>query len=457
MSCTLTIPDPLPEDGYRKLSPRELAQRSAAMDCIHKQEAGHCQGQVYTTIFFDGTGNNQDWVEPKATGNQRDRSKHSNVARLFNAVIPDAESGLFPWYITGVGTPMKEIGDNNQSGNTLGLGAGYMGADRINWGITRIFNSIHAYATDGHVLLTDDAAKQLVNSISSSSSSGSNSSGMMRQALAPSVGLGAELGRMMANIAMEKQRRIAALRQWEDKLVAVLKSNQSKRKVTSVNGPAQKDAFEIPVKLLSDYKAYWNECHIASSSSGKDGVMNMIHQHTRQYLQWRKALPTKVDLQYRDIYISAEEPDRGQLKEAQDDLVEQVNAIRTSLQSPLKTLGTEAMLGILSPATAAKFAWEHRPTSDETRELFSAATENSDVPKGVQNLFNRYLHDSRAGFRLPTNMEPQDITGGYLRYRNVYRNSHEQTVASTSHDSTASLTAEVPKSSMAGTGEGATV
>ncbi|MCP3723235.1 DUF2235 domain-containing protein [Paraburkholderia sp. CNPSo 3272] len=235
MSYTLTIPDPLPADGYRKLSPREMTQRAAAMDCVHKQEAGHCQGQVYATIFFDGTGNNQDWTEPKTSGDQRARNKHSNVARLFNAAIPDARTGLFPWYITGVGTPMKDIGDNNQSGNTLGMGAGYMGADRINWSITRIFNSIHSYATEGHVLLTDDVAKKLVNSISSSSSS--DSSAIMQQALPTSiaVGVGAKMGQTLANMALENQRRIADFRKWEEKLRAVLTSDQCKRKVTSVN------------------------------------------------------------------------------------------------------------------------------------------------------------------------------------------------------------------------------
>ncbi|WP_322028894.1 DUF2235 domain-containing protein [Paraburkholderia sp. J76] len=611
MSYTITIPEPLPSDGYRQLSPRELAKRAAAMDCIHKQEAGHCQGQVYATVFFDGTGNNQDWTEPKTSGTQKDRNKHSNVARLFNAAIPDAKSGLFPWYITGVGTPMSDIGDNNQSGNTLGLGAGYMGADRINWGITRILNSIHAYATDGHVLITDDAAKQLVNSISSSSNS--DSGGMMGGTLTASitVGLGAKLGQTLANMAMEKQRRIAALRKWEDKLEVALKNSQ--RKVTSVNlavfgfsrgaaearafsnwlgellkqndggyntlagvpirlyfmglfdtvasvgvpnmilgvnghmawasgtqsipsfieqcvhlvalheqracfplemasnvrqvaypgmhsdigggylpteqgktgqlsqiplndmyyeavkagvpllsrdeinsRPAQKSAFEISADLLAAYKGYWSDNHIVTSASGQSGVLDMIHQHTRQYLQWRKALPTQLDLKNRDYYTAAIQDDRLQLKEAQDDLAEQVSAIRTSLQSPLKTVGTEAMLGLLSPVKAEKYAWEHRPTSDETRELFSAVTDNADVPRGVHTLFNHYLHDSRAGFRLPTSMEPQDITGGYLRYRNVYQNSQEQTVASSTQGTTAPGDAQFAQDALVGTGEEAT-
>ncbi|MGF6753544.1 T6SS phospholipase effector Tle1-like catalytic domain-containing protein [Paraburkholderia sp. GAS42] len=612
MSYTLTRPEPLPADGYRKLSPRDMARRAAAMACIHKQEAGHCQGQVYATVFFDGTGNNQDWVEPKTTGNQRDRNKHSNVSRLYNARVDKSDEGLFSFYIPGVGTPMEEIGDNNQSGNTLGMGAGYMGADRINWGITRILNAIHTYATDGHVLLTNDAAKQLVNSISSSSSS--NSAGVMGQTFANSVtvGLGAKLGQMLANMAMEKQRRVAALRKWEDKLEGVLNSGQRKVKSVNVavfgfsrgsaearafanwlsellkkndggyytlagvpirlyfmglfdtvasvgipnmmpgvnghmawadgtqpipgiveqcvhfialheqracfplemasnvrqvaypgmhsdvgggylpteqgkcgqlsqiplndmyyeavkagvpllsrdeidNRPEQKAAFEIPTDLLSAYKAYWSDNHIITSASGESGVLDMIRQHTRQYLQWRKALPAKVDLENRDFYNHATADDRDQLKEAQNGLAEQVNAMRATLQSPLKTAGTDALLNLLSPAVAAKYAWEHRPGSSETRELFSAVVENAEVPVGVEKLFNGYLHDSRAGFRIPKKMEPQDITGGYLRYRNVYQNNHEQTVAALTQDDGATLAENITEKALNGTDEEATV
>jgi hypothetical protein len=487
-----------------------------------------------------------------------------------------------------------------------------MGADRINWGITRIFNAIHAYATDGHVLLTDDAAKQLVNSISSSSSS--NSGGVMGQTFATSatVGLGVKLGQTLANMAVEKQRRVAALRKWEGKLEAVLKGSQ--RKVTSVNvavfgfsrgaaearafanwlsellrqddggyytlagvplrlyfmglfdtvasvgvpnmipgvnghmgwadgtqsipgiveqcvhfialheqracfplemadnvrqtaypgmhsdvgggylpteqgksgqlsqiplndmyyeavkagvpllsrdeinnRPAQKAAFEIPTDLLSAYKAYWSDNHIITSASGESGALDVIHQHTRQYLQWRKALPAKVDLENRDFYRQATTDDRDQLKEAQNDLAEQVHAIRGALQSPLKTVGADALLNLLSPAVAAKYAWEHRPGSSETRELLSAATENAEVPIGVEKLFDRYLHDSRTGFRIPKKMEPQDVMGGYLRYRNVYQNNQEQTVAALTQNDGATLAEDTTEKALNGTAEESTV
>ncbi|MBB3257217.1 hypothetical protein F4827_002236 [Paraburkholderia bannensis] len=564
MSYSVSIPEPLPADGYRKLSPREMARRAAAMECIHKKEAGQCQGQIYATLFFDGTGNNQDWTEPKTTGNQQARNKHSNVARLFNATPIARAEGFFPYYIPGVGTPFAKIGDNNQSGDTLGLGAGYMGADRINWGITQLFNAVHEYATDGHVLITDDAAKALVNSISSNSAS--------------------TLEQMLANMAVEKQRRVTALRQLEEKLAAVLKTTQ--RKVTSINvavfgfsrgaaearaftnwlndllkrddggyytlagvplrlyflglfdtvasvgvpnmipgvnghmawadgtqtvpeiveqcvhfialheqracfplemasnvrqvaypgmhsdlgggylpteqgkagqlsqiplndmyyeafkagvpllsrdeinsRPALKTQFEIPADLLAAYNAYWRDNGIGAGASGKDNVLRMIQRHTRQYLQWRKALPSRLDLDKRPFWERAESDDQAQLSEAQNDLTEQIHDIGPRLQSTLKTAGTATMLEVLSPALASRYAWDHRPVSSETRELFAVVTENAKVPASVQKFFDDYLHDSRAGFRIRNKMEFHGLTGGYLRYRNIYQNTREQTVA----------------------------
>jgi hypothetical protein len=225
-----------------------------------------------------------------------------------------------------------------------------------------------------------------------------------------------------------------------------------------INGrPALKEQFDIPTDLLAAYKAYWSDSRVNTNASGNEGVLDVIHQHTRQYLQWRKALPAKVDLENRDFYSQAEIDDRDRLKEAQNGLAEQVNALRATLQSPLKTAGTDAFLNLLSPAAAAKYTWEHRPASSETRELFSAAISNAQVPIGVQRLFDRYLHDSRAGFRIPKKMEPQDVTGGYLRYRNIYQNNEQQTLAALTQGDGARLAEEAREKALNGTDEEATV
>jgi len=76
---------PAPLSGKRKLTSREAAQRAKAMACIHSRNATQCQGQVYASLFFDGTGNNDRWVQEGFKHTQRQRNKHSNVARLFDA------------------------------------------------------------------------------------------------------------------------------------------------------------------------------------------------------------------------------------------------------------------------------------------------------------------------------------------------------------------------------------
>jgi hypothetical protein len=145
MSDLLTIPDPMPAEGYRTLSPREMMLRQRAMTCIRSHDSAQCQGQVYATVFFDGSGNNMTWHESDPVKTQEDLGKHSNVARLFNARIDEPEDGFFAYYIPGVGTPFDKIGDLDggllASGQRkLGGIGGYMGADRINWGITRFYN-----------------------------------------------------------------------------------------------------------------------------------------------------------------------------------------------------------------------------------------------------------------------------------------------------------------------------
>ncbi|WP_158545059.1 T6SS phospholipase effector Tle1-like catalytic domain-containing protein [Dyella monticola] len=206
----MTIPDPMPVDGYRKLTPLEMMQRQRALTCIRSKESAQCQGQVYATVFFDGTGNNMDWQEPGTSGKQQDLGKHSNIARLFNARFDEPENGFFSYYIPGAGTPFEKIGDHDGGAiaygqRTLGGIGGYMGADRINWGITRVYNAVHAYITDGALLFSDDQAKIIVNNMSSS----------------------------VGALTFENSYRRRVLHTWEEKLAAVVQKSQ--RHITQIN------------------------------------------------------------------------------------------------------------------------------------------------------------------------------------------------------------------------------
>ncbi|WNG53847.1 DUF2235 domain-containing protein [Archangium gephyra] len=83
---------------------------------------------IRIAFFFDGTGNNLD----ADVGND----EHSNVARLFRAHHrDDPTQGVFRYYIPGIGTRFKEVGDTG--GETLGLAFGGKGQARLDWAMRK--------------------------------------------------------------------------------------------------------------------------------------------------------------------------------------------------------------------------------------------------------------------------------------------------------------------------------
>jgi hypothetical protein len=195
-----------PLDGKRKLNSRESALRAKAMACVRSPKSTHCQGQVYASLFFDGTGNNDRWVEEGHTLSQRARNKHSNVARLFDAHLIEPENGFFAYYMPGVGTPFKEVGDtSSMEYNYAGMGCGYKGADRINFGIVSVLNAVNNYLTGAPLLSTSET--------------GSFAAAMSRDALGP--------------ISIEGAMRWSGLTALEERLASVVKAHQ--RKVTQIN------------------------------------------------------------------------------------------------------------------------------------------------------------------------------------------------------------------------------
>jgi hypothetical protein len=165
----------------RKLSGREASQRAKAIACVRSQST-QCQGQVYMGLFFDGTGNNDTWVEKGQSQTQHQRNKHSNVARLFQAYAEDPGAGIFRSYLPGVGTPFPSVGDASEFFyDVFGMGFGYMGAERINYGIASILNAVHFYLFRSN-LLSAGAMRSLVNAISIEASGPLASEGAVRWA-----------------------------------------------------------------------------------------------------------------------------------------------------------------------------------------------------------------------------------------------------------------------------------
>jgi len=83
----------------------------------------------WTTFFFDGTGNNLE--ADRRTG------EHSNVARLYRSHRQhDEEQGTFPYYVPGIGTYFREVGDPGDE--ATGSGAGGRGEGRLEWAMKKL-------------------------------------------------------------------------------------------------------------------------------------------------------------------------------------------------------------------------------------------------------------------------------------------------------------------------------
>lgn len=101
----------------------EMSQRARAMETRMSglRPAHTCKVTLRISFFFDGTGNNLDADEGT--------DKHSNVARLYKAHVSDApEAGIYRYYIPGLGTYFKEIGD---IGDDDGMAFGKYGDARL--------------------------------------------------------------------------------------------------------------------------------------------------------------------------------------------------------------------------------------------------------------------------------------------------------------------------------------
>ncbi|MES2245733.1 MAG: DUF2235 domain-containing protein [Pseudomonadota bacterium] len=142
----------------RPLSAREQMQRGKAA-CAAQPDANKvtCTGNLFVGIFFDGTGNNEDEDYKKVVSDRR-KQKHSNVVRLYHAYSdqPQGSNGYYRYYMPGVGTEFKEIGDK---GGTQGSAMAAGGEARIIWGLTRIFNAVHAYHFKAPLISDAQAAR----------------------------------------------------------------------------------------------------------------------------------------------------------------------------------------------------------------------------------------------------------------------------------------------------------
>ncbi|MDR7344985.1 hypothetical protein J2X14_003427 [Pantoea alhagi] len=116
-----------------------------------------CSQSLHISLFFDGTGNNEENDTKVASP-----PHPTNIARLFHAAYPTAaeQQGYFSYYIPGVGTPFPKINEFDYSLDGLAFAAG--GEDRINWGLLRLADALMYAITPTHQRLDDSVARALL-------------------------------------------------------------------------------------------------------------------------------------------------------------------------------------------------------------------------------------------------------------------------------------------------------
>ncbi|WP_241679086.1 phospholipase effector Tle1 domain-containing protein, partial [Pseudomonas kitaguniensis] len=99
-----------------------------------------CMKIVTITLCFDGT-NNHEPSDAMALP-----STTTNVARLYHASVGRNDSkaaeqeGFYAYYMQGVGTEFKEIGEFKPDSQGLTMSTG--GENRINWALTRLIDAL---------------------------------------------------------------------------------------------------------------------------------------------------------------------------------------------------------------------------------------------------------------------------------------------------------------------------
>ena len=185
-----TTPDkaPYPVADYLKPSAQERSD-SLLANC-DTESTLPCRIPVNVGLFFDGTNNHMErdrdgrrepvpWTDKeleKAKNEARKAGRdpkdvkgpppipnlqmttemmsHSNVARLYEAYSQQAKEGYFRFYIQGVGTPFRQIGESTESQEGKAFAKG--GLARIVWGVFQVLNAIHLTLTGSELALYED-------------------------------------------------------------------------------------------------------------------------------------------------------------------------------------------------------------------------------------------------------------------------------------------------------------
>ncbi|WP_312179649.1 DUF2235 domain-containing protein [Pantoea sp. CTOTU46764] len=142
--------------NYKKQIQEEIDYRATLGEETGKKGVVPCCRSLHISLFFDGTGNNEENDTRVA------KPTHpTNIAKLYHATYQNADGeGYFRYYIPGVGTPFPKIGEMDYSNDGLAFAAG--GEDRINWALLRLVDALTYAGTKGGKRLDDGLAKGML-------------------------------------------------------------------------------------------------------------------------------------------------------------------------------------------------------------------------------------------------------------------------------------------------------
>lgn len=145
--------------NYKKQIREESDYRASLAEETGKKGIVPCCRSLHISLFFDGTGNNEENDTRIAKP-----SHPTNIAKLYHATYQNADGdGYFRYYIPGVGTPFPKIGEMDYSNDGLAFAAG--GEDRINWALLRLVDALTYAINKGAKRLDDGAAKGMLPSM----------------------------------------------------------------------------------------------------------------------------------------------------------------------------------------------------------------------------------------------------------------------------------------------------
>jgi len=171
--------------------------------------------------------------------------------------------------------------------------------------------------------------------------------------------------------------------------------------------PTAKGRFAIKTTTIDAFNAY-----IATCQETQGPIHRIMREQARKQMEWRlmRRLTRQAPLQRTASFLRASPSEQLDLRGAAEEFEEEIAAF---------TLWRKEKGAAYCPAQQkAGFGNEHLLEWEEIARWWQ---ESPRPPDAVISLFDNYVHDSRAAFKIAGSREP--FTGGkagYLRFRKVY-------------------------------------